>query len=64
MRLLSILGLASALLLSPLHARAQDELTSVATLHLADGSTVALVQWKLTYEIGRASCRERVYSSV
>ena len=60
MRLLSILGLASALLLSPLHARAQDELTSVATLHLADGSTVALVQWKLTYEFVSWKAKEPV----
>ncbi|HQZ17058.1 MAG TPA: hypothetical protein PKU70_09425 [Vicinamibacteria bacterium] len=50
MRSLSILGLAGVLLLSPLEAKAQEELSSVATLQLADGTSVALVQWKLTYE--------------
>jgi len=50
MRSLSILGLASVLALSPLEAKTQEELSSVATLQLADGTSVALVQWKLTYE--------------
>lgn len=50
MRSLSILGFAVLLMLSPLEARAQEELSSVATLQLADGTSVALVEWKLTYE--------------
>ena len=50
MRSLSILSLASVLALSPLEAKSQEELSSVATLQLADGTSVALVQWKLTYE--------------
>ena len=50
MRSLFILSLAGALLLSPPSAPAQEELASVATLHLADGTSVALVQWKFTYE--------------
>jgi len=50
MRSLSILSLASVLALSPLEAKSQEELSSVATLHLADGTSVALLQWKLTYE--------------
>jgi len=50
MRSLSILVLAGALLLRPAQAPAQEELSSVATLQLADGSSVALVQWKVTYE--------------
>ena len=43
-----ILGVVLALAITP--AGAQDELTSVATLHLADGSSVALIDWKLTYD--------------
>lgn len=50
MRSLAILGLAGVLMLSPPGAEAQEELSSVATLQLADGTSVALVQWKLTYE--------------
>ncbi|MEO8501465.1 MAG: hypothetical protein ABI565_11165 [Vicinamibacteria bacterium] len=51
MRSVSILGLTSALFFLAAYAPAQDEkLTSVATLHLADGTTVALIEWKLTYE--------------
>lgn len=50
MRSLSILGFAALLTLSPPGAKAQEELTSVATLQLADGTSVALVEWKLTYE--------------
>lgn len=50
MRSLSILSLASVLALSPLEAKSQEELSSVATLQLADGTSVALLQWKLTYE--------------
>lgn len=63
MRLLTTFGLAGALVLSPLHAPAQDELTSVATLHLADGATVALVQWKLTYEFVSWRSKEPVSSA-
>ena len=50
MRSLSILGLASVLVLSSLQARAQEEASQAATLQLADGTSVALVQWRLTYE--------------
>lgn len=50
MRSLIVLGLAGVLMLSPPEAGAQEELSSVATLQLADGTSVALVQWKLTYE--------------
>lgn len=59
MRSLVILGLASALLLS-LPAGAQEELSSVATLQLADGTSVALVQWKLTYEFVSWRAKEHV----
>jgi hypothetical protein len=50
MRPLSILVLAGALLLPPAPVPAQEELSSVATLQFADGSSVAMVEWKLTYE--------------
>lgn len=50
MRSPSTLGFASLFLLSSIAAPAQEELASVATLHLADGTSVALVEWKLTYE--------------
>jgi hypothetical protein len=50
MRSLSLLGFAAVLMLIPLGAGAQEELASVATLQLADGTSVALVEWKLTYE--------------
>ena len=60
MRSLFILGLASLLALSPLSVRAQEELTSVATLQLADGTSVALVQWKLTYEFVSWRAKENI----
>ena len=60
MRSLSILSLASALALSPPAAPAQEELSSVATLQLADGTSVALVQWKLTYEFVSWKSKEPV----
>jgi len=51
---LSVLSLAVLLMPAtiegPAKAPAQEELSSVATLHLADGTSVALVEWKLTYE--------------
>lgn len=50
MRKLSILGLAVLLVFGMAPARAQDTVSSVATLHLADGTSVALVEWKLTYD--------------
>ena len=50
MRSLSTVGFTSLLLFSAMAASAQEELVSVATLHLADGTSVALVEWKLTYE--------------
>lgn len=59
MRSLFILGLASALMLSR-QAGAQEELSSVATLQLADGTSVALVQWKLTYEFVSWRAKEHV----
>lgn len=59
MRPLFILGLASVLLAPP-SALAQDELASVATLQLADGTSVALVQWKLTYEFVSWRAKEHV----
>ncbi len=46
------LGLAIAFVAGRAPVRAQEELASVATLRLADGSAVALVEWKLTYEFG------------
>ena len=60
MRSLSILGLASVFLLVPRSGTAQDELTSVATLQLADGTSVALVQWKLTYEFVSWKSKENI----
>lgn len=50
MRSLSILLLAGALIASPQITTAQDDDASVATLFLADGSSVALLEWKLSYE--------------
>ena len=63
MRSLSILGITSVLLFSSLGVWAQDELTSVATLHLADGTSVALVQWKLSYEFATWKQKEPVSSA-
>lgn len=63
MRLRSILGITSVLLFSSLGVGAQDELTSVATLHLADGTSVALVQWKLSYEFATWKQKEPVSSA-
>ena len=50
MRSVAIVALAGAFLLSAPLAPGQEELSSVATLQLADGTSVAMVQWKLTYE--------------
>ncbi|MBK5254879.1 MAG: hypothetical protein JJE39_02500 [Vicinamibacteria bacterium] len=50
MRLLPILSLSTVLLLSPLVLSAQEAPPSLATLHLADGTTVALLEWRLSYE--------------
>ena len=50
MRSVAIVALAGALLLSAPLTPGQEELSSVATLHLADGTSVAMVEWKLTYE--------------
>lgn len=50
MRSLSTPGFTTLFLFLSLAAPAQEELASVATLHLADGTSVALVEWKLTYE--------------
>jgi hypothetical protein len=67
MRSLSVLGLALGLGLSfsvsSGTARAQEDLASVATIHLADGTTVALVEWKLTYEFATWRQKEPVSSA-
>ena len=47
---LSALSLTLLLMSAPAPNAAQDEIASVATLHLADGTSVALVEWTLTYE--------------
>ncbi|MBP9946152.1 MAG: hypothetical protein KBH14_07140 [Vicinamibacteria bacterium] len=59
----SMLSLCALLLISPLTAPAQEELASVATLHLADGTSVALVEWKLTYEFATWRQKEPVSSA-
>jgi hypothetical protein len=63
MRPLSIPALALLFSLSPERSMAQDELSSVATLHLADGTSVALVEWKLTYEFATWRQKEPVSSA-
>jgi hypothetical protein len=63
MRSLSILALTSLFLAAGAPAPAQDDLTSVATLHLADGTTVALVEWKLTYEFATWKPKESISSA-
>ena len=60
---LLILGLASALTLASTPLPAQDELASVATVHLGDGTTVAIVDWKITYEFATWKMREPVSSA-
>lgn len=62
-RYFSTLGLCALLLISPGTAPAQEELASVATLHLADGTSVALVEWKLTYEFATWRQKEPVSSA-
>ncbi|MEO8358635.1 MAG: hypothetical protein ABI672_01285 [Vicinamibacteria bacterium] len=47
----------------PNAALAQDATSSVATLHLADGSTAALVEWKLSYEFIAWKQKEPVSSA-
>ena len=59
----SMLSLCALLLFSPGTAPAQEELSSVATLHLADGTSVALVEWKLTYEFATWRHKEPVSSA-
>lgn len=63
MRFFSLLGLCALLLLSPRSAPAQEELASVATLHLADGTSVALVEWKVSYEFAIWRQKEPVSSA-
>lgn len=63
MPLLAFPALALLLSLSPGGSTAQDELSSVATLHLADGTSVALVEWKLTYEFATWRQKEPVSSA-
>jgi hypothetical protein len=60
---LFILTLACALGFASAGAPAQEELSSVATLHLADGTTVALLEWKLTYEFTTWKAKEPVSSA-
>jgi hypothetical protein len=55
--------LAALVVLSTFRAGAQDELSSVATLQLADGTSVALLDWKLTYEIAVWRQKEPVSSA-
>lgn len=50
MRPLFILGMFGALGFSGASGPAPQETGSVATVSFADGTTVALVEWKLTYE--------------
>ena len=51
MRLFSIVGLSALLAVPAANAPSQEEKNSpVATVQLADGTSVALVDWKLTYE--------------
>jgi hypothetical protein len=63
MRLIWKIGLAFALLFSPLTAPAQEELAPVATLHLADGTSVALLQWKLSYDFSVWRQKESIASA-
>ena len=61
---MSTLSLTFVLLLSSLTTPAQqEELVSVATLHLADGTSVALVEWKLTYEFATWKSKDPVSSA-
>jgi hypothetical protein len=60
MRPILVLVLGGALMLRPAPAPAQEELSSVATLQLADGTSVALVQWKLTYEFASWKSKEPI----
>ena len=63
MRSLSTLVLWIALLLAGRVVRAQEELSSVATLRLGDGTSVALVEWKLTYEFAAWRQKEAISSA-
>jgi len=63
MRLRSIPVLAILAFVAAAPAASQDELSSVATLHLADGATVALVEWKLTYEFAAWKQKDPVSSA-
>jgi hypothetical protein len=54
---------AALLFVSPVPAPGQEVLSSVATLHLADGTSVALVEWKLTYEFAAWRQKEPVSSA-
>lgn len=54
---------AALLFLSPIPAPGQEMLSSVATLQLADGTSVALVEWKLTYEFAAWRQKEPVSSA-
>jgi hypothetical protein len=60
MRSLFLLGLAAALLASPPAVLAQDAPASLATLHLADGTTVALLEWKLSYDFATWRKKDRI----
>jgi len=60
MQSLSLVGLTGALLLSPLTIVAQEAPASLATLQLADGTSVALLEWKLSYEFAIWRKKDRI----
>jgi hypothetical protein len=60
MRALMLLGIAGGLAFAGNPAGAQDDVASVATVHFADGTNVALVDWKLSYEFATWKLREPV----
>lgn len=63
MRPLSLFRLASTFLLASSLLTAQEDNAPVATLHLADGTTVALIDWKLTYEFVSWKSKEPISSA-
>ena len=60
MRLLSALGLTAALLVPPAGLGAQDASAALATVHLADGTSVALLDWRLSYQYGIWRKKDRI----
>jgi len=53
-------SLAAALLPSSSGLGAQEAPASLATLHLADGTTVALIDWKLSYDFAIWRKKDRI----